>query len=535
MAVVDELVTLLGLRADPGNEQAAQRLQGTLNAVKLGAAAAVAGVGALAGAMVALASSVANSEDAAGKFADSIGISYEALQELEFAAQRSGNSLEDMRLVLGKLSTQLVDAKTGKTNEALARIGLSAHDLTGKLKPADQMLAELSARFETLGKAEQVNLAKSLGIRPRMVKLLQQGAEGLAALRQAARDVGAVLPEEAKQRAAEYNDSLLNLRVSIKAIGRTFAVHVLPGLTEVYRRFQQWVNSVRPNVVRGLTQAWDGLGVALSNVSAILGGARRTLKSLLTPLGRLLEELPGLKGRVVDLSSVIGTLLTFALGVAAVAAWALIAPLLPLIGTAAAVVAAIAALVLILDDLWVAFQGGDSVVGRLFDQFEARMPNAAKVLRALAELVRVVVVGQFERLKATVEVVVTALENVWGWLGKLAQAGGNWLKTVGIDIDTSAFVAGIEGATRQVEALNSASKNALDLARQRLQGSPVSLQQAPVSPTVLQQAAQSFNASTTTTIYVNGAANPMAVASEISRRQGASPMAIMGARAQPAS
>ena len=532
MAVVDELVTILGLRADSGNEQAAQRLQGTLNAVKLGAAAAVAAVSALAGTMVAFATSVANSEDAAGKFADSIGISYEALQELEFAAQRSGNSLEDMRLVLGKLSTQLVDAKTGRTNEALARIGLSAHDLTGKLKPADQMLAELTARFDTLGKAEQVNLAKSLGIRPRMVKLLQQGVEGLAALRQAARDVGAVLPEEAKQRAAEYNDSLLNLRVSIKAIGRTFAVHVLPGLTEVYRRFQQWVNSARPKIVRVLTQAWEGLGVALNNVSLILGGAWRGFKILLTPLSRLLEWMPGLKGRVVDLSSVIGTLLTLALGVAAVAAWALIAPLLPLIGTAAAVVAAIAALVLILDDLWVAFEGGNSVVGGLFDLFDVRFPGAAKVLRALAELVKVVLVGQFERLKAAVDVVITALERVWGWLGKLAQTGGDWLKTIGIDIDTSAFVAGIEDATRQVDALNAASQNALGRAKQRLQVSPI---QVPVSPTVLQQAAQSFNTSNTTTIHVNGAANPLAVASEISRRQGASPLAIMGARAQPAS
>lgn len=281
--VVDELVTILGLRADPNNQQAAQSLQSTLKAVKIGAAAAVAAVTALAGGVVAFVSSVAESEDAAGKFADSIGVSYEALQELEFAAQRSGNSIQDMRLVLGKLSTELVDAKTGKTNEALARLGLSAVDVTGKLKPADQMLEEISGKFESLGKAEQVNLAKSLGIKPQMVKLLQQGAAGLAALRLAARETGAVLPEEAKQRAADYNDSLLDLQVSIKAIGRNFAVHVMPGLTEAFRRMQQFVSAARPKVVRLLNQAWDGLGIALDNVTKIVGGAWRALKTLLAP------------------------------------------------------------------------------------------------------------------------------------------------------------------------------------------------------------------------------------------------------------
>ena len=58
---------------------------------------------------------------------------------------------------------------------------------------------------------------------------------------------------------------------------------------------------------------------------------------------------------------------------------------------------------------------------------------------------------------------------------------------------------------------------------------------ANVPPTTLQQAAQSFNTSNTTTIHVNGAGNPMGVASEIARRQGGSSSAYMGASAQPAS
>ncbi|WAT31817.1 phage tail tape measure protein [Pseudomonas sp. GXZC] len=556
MAVVDELVTLLGLRADPRNKQAAESLQSTLKAVKVGAAAAVAAVAAMAGGMVAFVSSVAETEDAAGKFADSIGVSYQALQELEYAAQRSGNSIEDMRLVLGRLSTELLDAKTGKTNEALARLGLSATDAAGRLKPADQMLGEISGKFEQLSKAEQVNFAKSLGIRPNMVKLLQQGAAGLEALRQAARETGAVLPEEAKQRAADYNDSLLDLRMSIKAIGRSFAVYVMPGLTETYRRMQQLVNAARPKVVRLLTQLWDGLGIALDNVSTLVGGAWQMFKRLLAPLGRLLDWLPNINGSLIDLSSAIGTGLTIALGIAAVAAWSFIAPFLPMIATAAAVVAAIGLVVLIIDDLWVAFQGGESVVGSLFDRFEAKFPNASKVLRALANLVKTVVIGQFERLKSAIDTVLSAIETVWTWLGKLARAGGDWLKKVGIDIDTSAFVAGIEDATRKVEALNAASQGVFGGTQQAFQRTkaqdrdiaergPLMMARVPppnagpimanVPPTTLRQAAQSFNTSNTTTIYVNGAGNPMGVAGEIARRQGGSPTAYMGASAQPAS
>lgn len=84
---------------------------------------------------------------------------------------------------------------------------------------------------------------------------------------------------------------------------------------------------------------------------------------------------------------------------------------------------------LIIDDLWVAFQGGSSVVGALFAMFEEKCPNVSKVLRPLAALVKTVVVGQFEPLKSVIEVMVSAIETVWTWLGKLARAGGDWLKS----------------------------------------------------------------------------------------------------------
>lgn len=58
---------------------------------------------------------------------------------------------------------------------------------------------------------------------------------------------------------------------------------------------------------------------------------------------------------------------------------------------------------------------------------------------------------------------------------------------------------------------------------------------ANVPPATLQQSAQSFNTSNTTTINLNGAENPMGVASDIARRQGGATTTYMGASAQPAS
>ena len=75
------------------------------------------------------------------------------------------------------------------------------------------------------------------------------------------------------------------------------------------------------------------------------------------------------------------------------------------------------------------FQGGLPVVGALFGMFEEKCPNVSKVLRPLAALVKTVVVGQFEPLKSVIEVMVSAIETVWTWLGKLARAGGDWLKS----------------------------------------------------------------------------------------------------------
>lgn len=99
-----------------------------------------------------------------------------------------------------------------------------------------------------------------------------------------------------------------------------------------------------------------------------------------------------------------------------------------------------------------------------------------------------------------------------------------------------------------MEELNAASKGVLGDAKQGVQRfAPGAVAQdnafagrgplatANVPPGTLHQAAQSFNTTNTTTINVNGAGNPMAVAGEISRRSGGSTTAYMGARAQPAS
>lgn len=78
---------------------------------------------------------------------------------------------------------------------------------------------------------------------------------------------------------------------------------------------------------------------------------------------------------------VIGVLLTAALWSAAVAAWALVAPFLPIIAIVALVGAAIIGLILIIEDLYTFFTGGESVLGGFVTGVKNVFSNVFNVIK----------------------------------------------------------------------------------------------------------------------------------------------------------
>lgn len=50
--------------------------------------------------------------------------------------------------------------------------------------------------------------------------------------------------------------------------------------------------------------------------------------------------------------------------------------------------AVIAGLVIILENLWMAFEGGDSIIGNFVNQFTEKFPKITEVLKGIASFIR---------------------------------------------------------------------------------------------------------------------------------------------------
>ena len=502
MAVVDELITLLGLKVDPKAEGEAQGFGKILGGVTQLAVAAGAALAATAGAVGAYAAKQAEAIDQSAKMADAFGLSFEAFQELEFAAQQSGAEVNEFRMDLENLAKRIADT------DALAELGIQARDSTGQLKSTEEVIGDIAKKFEGLSNAEQNRLTDQLGLSPSALKLFQQGGDGIQRLRDEAISLGLVLDENAKKKAAAFQGSLLRTRSVVDALGKSISVGLLPSMTEALDGFSSWVianrafiSSAVTQVVEGVAKGFDLLGSALSYVGGLI-------MDFIGPIDGMVDGL--------DATQAIAILVAGALAAVAVS---VIAATWPFIAAGAA----IAAVVLIIEDLYAALTGGDSIIGGWVESFTSSYPEIAGVfgsilafLGAIASFVGDVLVSVFTNwggaVLDTIGLVLGAFGDIIGAIEAII-GGANPFEVLG-----DLFMKQVDRILNIAKTLGS---GILDTFGGIFGGSsaPASASSAPIPAGVIQSGA-SGTSNQNTTINVNGAGNPNAVAQEVVNRGG---------------
>lgn len=166
-------------------------------------------------------------------FSQRLGVGTAAISELQYAAERSGTTIDALEKGFGKMSMTIAGAVQGETAavEALRKLGLSAQDLRGKAP--DQQFAMLA---EQIAAISDVNLrtdlvtaifGKSGGD---LIPLLSTGAAGIAQLREEAKRLGLSMSEEDVKAAAEFGDSLDDLAAASRAVMNTIGAALAPAL-----------------------------------------------------------------------------------------------------------------------------------------------------------------------------------------------------------------------------------------------------------------------------------------------------------------
>ena len=519
MSIVDELVTLLGLEVDQKASGEAGAFGKLLGGITTGAAAAGAALVAAAGAIGAYAVVQAEAIDQAGKMADAFGINFGAFQELEYAAQQSGAEVEEFRADLENLSKTLDD------NDALKELGVNAKDATGKLRSTDEVLMDIAEKFEDLSKGEQNKFTDQLGLSPSALKVLQQGTGGLEGLRSEAKRLGLVLDETAKNKAAKFQSSLINARSVVNGLGKAISVGLLPAMSDSLDKFTEWVGANREFISSAVTQVIDGVAKGFDMFGDAVSYVYEQVLALIGPIDQVLGPL--------DATQAIAIAVAIAMGALAVATLAATWPYLLM-------AVAIGAIIIVLDDLYSAFTGGDSVIGGWVQQFQQAFPAITGAIGKLIDILGVVssiftgaLVEGIKYFAATlgdifgavvdqIANVMNAIEQVIAGANPFDVLGELFTKQFDIIMDLAGKIGKrVVGIFKDLFGSSEGEGAQADAGAGGGRGSSAQVgASAQVSPSVIQGKGGGGSTSNETTINVNGAGDPSAVASEVVKRSG---------------
>lgn len=384
MATLRELFVKLGVNTDlaaveafeGGLEQVKTSAQGLIK-VMGGLSAVLAGAGF---AMFKMVRQTADAADAAATGAQRYGLTTEAFQELEHAAQLSGATISDVGSALKDLSMKANDAaKGGEANAKMfRRLGVSLKTANGQLKSADELMMDVADRIaKTKNPTQQLALAIGAfgGAGEKMLPMLKQGRKGIMEMRAEARELGHVISADAAASFQDFNNNMLRGRKVIEGWRNRLAAGLLPKVNELVDRFVKWskanrevINTKIDAFVKRVTDFIDDMVALLEKVNDQVkewGGWEAVLKrvakafammGMLKVAGHVVMMVSGLQKMVVALKAVrIAMMLAFA------------KPLL----IAAAIALAIIGIGLAIEDVIVFMRGGDSLIGRFFERFGA--------------------------------------------------------------------------------------------------------------------------------------------------------------------
>lgn len=189
--------------------------------------------------------------DLVAKSATRFGLTAESVSEMQFAAEQSGVAMKDLKMAMQRLNRTAEQTMDGNLNmkrqfEAL-RIEASMlfkrgtdTDLTAVLAAIAEGMAGVESSTERVDIAFQ--LLGDSG--PKLLTLLDGGAEKVNALAAEARNLGVVLSEEQVEKFATFLSALDKFKRALQGVEIAIAVEILPGISQA---FDQWASDIAVN------------------------------------------------------------------------------------------------------------------------------------------------------------------------------------------------------------------------------------------------------------------------------------------------
>lgn len=236
--VIDLLMRTGAFETDTKRAEAALKRFNKVATEQLQAAAIAAT--AYGAAMLYMSKDAIDAMDKMNEAAQKTGITVEALSQLSYAAKMSGVDTESFTSAMVKFNRAIAEGAAGSGNAAAAfkAIGISAAEL--KSSSPDEVLARVAEKFA--GYADgATKTALAIAIFGRagadMIPMLNEGADGIAKMREEGDKLGATISTAAAKSADQFNDNLDKMMVKMKSFVKNIASEVIPTMNILMETF----------------------------------------------------------------------------------------------------------------------------------------------------------------------------------------------------------------------------------------------------------------------------------------------------------
>lgn len=223
----------------------------------------------------------ANSAAATGDVADRFGVAVESLQELRHAAEMSGIGVQNFDMAFRRFLRRSSEAArgTGAAKNAFAELGITLTDNQKRMRNVEDIFDDVADAMQKIqDPTNKLRLAFQIFDTDgaAMVKMFENGAEGIRKFREQARDLGIVLSGDTVRAAQRFNDSLsLIAKLSEGFRNRLFAA-VIPAFEHLAARIFDVASNARvfDGVAKGLSGALNllarGIGFVLDHLDDLI-------------------------------------------------------------------------------------------------------------------------------------------------------------------------------------------------------------------------------------------------------------------------
>ena len=272
----EKLSSTLGELADAAGVNLPQALQSMTTEIDSASKAGAVLVGVLAGIVTGLVSTTISTAENAKELktlSQQTGLTVEQLQELEYTSSALGIEEDEVQDKMKDLTSAMRDARDGSEDmqNAFERLGVSVTERNGELRSAGDVFYEV---IDALGGIKNATERDAVAMQifgeeaQKLNPLIYAGQEALQQYAEEANNLGYVMDTETVDKFSELQTEMEKLSKQSEALKNSFAVALLPILTQLF----QAISAIPTPVLQTL--------VVLAGVVATIVSVVKVIKEL---------------------------------------------------------------------------------------------------------------------------------------------------------------------------------------------------------------------------------------------------------------